>query len=162
MPTAVRNLYRGTVRYPREGALTRRGDPVYTDWSVGDLAFQTFGFAPSEYTRANEQKMSLKNIDNAISRERTNLLRNYYVAVRVGDWEKSQGIMKDIVKFNSRHGLGKAGITADTIEKSMMQHAKTSTEMWNGVLISSMNRDALRMKRDEWDDGISLLPDNLL
>jgi len=162
MPTAVRNLYRGTVRYPREGALTRRGDPVYTDWSVGDLAFQAFGFAPSEYTRANEQKMSLKNIDNAISRERTNLLRNYYVAVRVGDWEKSQDIMKDIIKFNSRHGLGKAGITADTIERSMMQHAKTSTEMWNGVLISSMNRDALRMKRDEWDDGISLLPDDLL
>ena len=159
MPTAARNMYRSIFRYSREGALTRRGDPVYTDWSIGDLAFQAFGFAPSEYTKANEQKMSLKNIDNAITRKRSTLLKKYYVAIRVGDWEKSQKIMADIMEFNEKYGLTKAAITSDTIKRSMKRQAAASLDMWHGVLISPMNRDALRLKRDEWDIGLSLFPD---
>ena len=81
------------------------------------------------------------------------------MAIRVGDWEKSQKIMADIMEFNEKYGLTKAAITSDTIKRSMKRQAAASLDMWYGVLISPMNRDALRLKRDEWDIGLSLFPD---
>ena len=51
-----RNLYKGLIRYPRDEAiLSRRGDVVHDDITVGGVLAQALGFPPSEYTLKQEQ-----------------------------------------------------------------------------------------------------------
>ena len=161
VPTAFRNVYKGLVRYNREGALTRRGDPIYTDFSFGELAGQTLGFAPLNYTRNQEQNMISKGIERNISEKRTSLMRKYYVAARNGDWGRVEDIIEEIGKFNKRHVPtygSKVAISGDSINKSMRRHMQESIimEKFNGVSLSPMLRAGLEAQRKEWDDGWEL------
>jgi hypothetical protein len=161
VPTAFRNVYKGLVRYNREGALTRRGDPIYTDFSFGELAGQTLGFAPLNYTRNQEQNMISKGIERNISEKRTSLMRKYYVAARNGDWGRVEDIIEEIGKFNKRHVPtygSKVAISGDSINKSMRRHMQESIimEKFNGVSLSPMLRKGLEAQRKEWDDGWEL------
>ena len=150
VPAAVRNAYKGLNRYPRDGgALTRRGDPIFDDMTSGDLAAQVLGFAPKEYTLNQERNMVSKRIERAVVEERSGLLKKYYIARRMRNYTEARQIRKDMREFSRRHRGAK--ITAESIEKSMAQHMRTSDSMYNGVTINPLLRKALEEQRDKWE-----------
>jgi hypothetical protein len=155
MPSGLRNAYQAVFRFPRdEGILTRRGDPIVDDLSFGELAAKAIGFAPAEYTRTQEMNQQTKRIDRAVNAQRTRLLRQYYVALRMGDGDESRAVLERIGEFNRRHRS--AAITPDSMRRSMRQHMETSATMYNGVTLSPNMRRVLSQSRDEWDQGWQL------
>jgi hypothetical protein len=155
LPAGVRNAYQATFRFPNDdGILTRRGDPIMDDLSFGQLAAKFVGFAPAEYTRTQEMNQQTKNIDRSVNSARTNILRRYYVATRMGDSDERRRMMERIQAFNKRHPT--ARIDADSLRRSMRQHMETSQTMYNGITISPNMQRALRESRDEWNQGFQL------
>lgn len=155
LPAGVRNAYQATFRFPNDdGILTRRGDPIMDDLSFGQLAAKFVGFAPAEYTRTQEMNQQTKNVDRAVNSARTNLLRRYYVATRMGDYDERRRMMQRIQEFNRRHPT--ARIDADSLRRSMRQHMETSATMYNGITISPNMRRALEESRNEWNQGFQL------
>ena len=143
LPSAARNLVQ-SARFGSEGARTRRGDIIADDFNFGELTAKALGFAPAEYTNAQERNQDLKRIGRKVDADRTRLLKKYYVALRQGD--DIADVVEDIAKFNKRHaGKGKKVlITTDTIKRSMAQHGRTSVKMYKGVVLSSTIDDYLR------------------
>jgi hypothetical protein len=147
-PSAIANVMKG-VRFGTEGANTLRGDPITGEISTGNVFAQAFGLAPAEYTRQLEINASAKNIEKRALKERTKLLRDYYVAARVGDSEAMSETIDDMLKYSNRHpGYP---ITAETIKNSMAQHMKTSQEMYHGVTINKNLRSELMQHVSEFD-----------
>ena len=159
LPAAFRNGWRGLVRYNREGALTRRGDVIYDDFSVGELAGQVLGFAPRDYAFNQEQNMMSKGIERSIADKRSDLLSKYYTAARKGDWPRVREIGEDMSDFNNRHASTygkKVFISGKTIKNSMKRHQEQSLRMNNGVSLNPALRDGLETQRAEWDKGWQL------
>jgi hypothetical protein len=155
LPGGVRNAYQGVFRFPRdEGILTRRGDFIMDDISMGQLAAKAIGFAPAEYTRNQEMNQQTKRIDRATNATRTKLLRKYYVATRMGDSDGRRQAMQKIRDFNKRHPTARIGL--ESLLRSMRQHMETSATMYNGITISPNMRRALEESRNEWDQGWQL------
>jgi len=139
LPSAFRNMLQAE-RFATEGAQTRRGDPITDDFNAGEVATKFFGFAPASYTNAQERNQDTKKIQKAVSRQKSRLLKQYYIALRQGD-DVSE-IVDEIIEHNRKHARkGKAAvITPDTIKRSMKQHARTSLTMHNGVTLSPTMR----------------------
>jgi len=150
MPAGLANAYKSTFgRYVQQGGIyTRRSDPIYDDMTGGELVAQALGFPPTEYTFRQEQNSVTKRIDIAVGKRRSALHKKLYIAQRMGDFDAEMKIYDDIDKFNARHP--EAEINAKSIERSLKQHAKTSSEMYNGVTLSPLYRDALEMIRDSY------------
>ena len=151
VPGAVRNGLKA-IRYTEEGALTRRKDPILDDITSGQLVSQVIGFAPAEYARRQEENQVSKRIENTLRTNRGKLLKQYYLAIRMGDYEEARSVKDDILKFNKRVSkkFPKAVITSDSVLRSMRSHTRTSATMHNGIAISPMFRTALQ---DHLDDS---------
>ena len=145
VPGAVRNGLKA-IRYTEEGALTRRKDPILDDITTGQLFSQVVGFAPADYARRQEENQGLKRIENTIRNNRSSLLRKYYIAMRMQDYEEAREIRNEMLAFNKRIGarFPKAVITADSVARSMRSHMKTSATAHNGIALSPMFRTALQ------------------
>jgi hypothetical protein len=150
LPSGVANVMKG-VRFETEGANTLRGDPITGEMSTANAYAQMLGFAPAEYTRQLEINASLKNIERRATKERTKMLRDYYIAARVGDSEGVADALDAMFKFNKAHPG--AAITAETIQNSMAQHMKTSQEMYHGVTLNKQLRSELLQNAAEFDGG---------
>ena len=150
VPAAVRNAMKA-VRYTEEGALTRRKDPILDDITSGQLVAQVIGFAPAEYARRQEENQVSKRIENTLRNNRGKLLKQYYLAIRMGDYEGAAELQREIMKFNQRVGVKfpRAVITTDSIRRSMRSHMNTSATMHNGIAISPMFRTALQQHLDD-------------
>jgi hypothetical protein len=111
-----------------------------------------FGFAPAEYTRQLEINASLKNIERRATKERTKVLRDYYIAARNGDADGMGDALDSMLKFNKLHPT--AAITAETVQNSMAQHMKTSQEMYHGVTLNKKLRPELLQNAAEYDNGL--------
>lgn len=158
LPVSMSNMLKAG-RYASEGALTRRGDPITTDFNTGTIAAKFFGFAPAEYTKAQEIAQDVKRIDKAVNRQRSALLKKLYVMNRQGDIQGLIDVRREISEFNRKHArLGpKVPITEETIKRSMAQHMRTSEQMFNGVQLSPNVRDALKLFADAYDRGPAFL-----
>lgn len=142
LPVGVANAYKVLGRYQQDGGVySRRGDPIYDDITGGELAAQFFGFAPAEYTRLQENNQRIKRIDTTLSRRASKLRKQYYLATRQGDFPEAREVMREIAKYNRAHP--NFAITQESIDRSMKQHMKTSTEMYNGVTLSPAMRRLL-------------------
>jgi hypothetical protein len=148
LPAGVANAYKASFgRYADQGgAFTRRQDPIYDDMTGGELVAQALGFPPTEYTFRQEQNSISKGIDIAVGKRRSALHKKLYIAQRMGDFDEEMALYDKIDKFNERHP--EAAITPKSIKRSLEQHAKTSAEMYNGVTLSPLYRNALEMLRD--------------
>ena len=158
LPVSMSNMLKAG-RYASEGALTRRGDPITTDFNTGTIAAKFFGFAPAEYTKAQEIAQDVKRIDKAVNRQRSALLKKMYIMNRQGDIQGLIDVRREISEFNRKHArLGpKVPITEETIKRSMAQHMRTSEQMFNGVQLSPNVRDALKLFADAYDRGPAFL-----
>ena len=142
VPSAVRNAWKGGVRYIRDdGILTRRGDPILEEFGAGDVLPQILGFPPAEYTRTQEFNQIKKRIDTEVNRKKSSLTKKLYVMYRLGDWDGANEILKEIQKFNKRHPSN--AILGDTIKRSIAGHIRTTADMHGGVTISKNMRGPL-------------------
>ena len=148
LPSGIANAMKG-VRFGTEGANTLRGDPITSDINAWNAGAQFFGLAPAEYTRQLEINASAKNIEKRALKERTKLLRDYYVAARVGDSEGMSDAIDDMLKFSKQHPS--YSITGETVKNSMAQHMKTSQEMYHGVTLNKKLRGELLEHASEFD-----------
>jgi hypothetical protein len=152
LPTSLGNMMKAT-RFLSEGtAKTVRGDPIVDDVSAGNVLGQFFGFAPADLTKQLEINAREKGIDRRVSEEKTNNLRKYYVASRVGDADGMQEAKEELKKLGDKHkGLFPDGLNK-TIQRSMAQHAKSTERMYHGVLFSRALEDELRKDAAELED----------
>jgi hypothetical protein len=150
-PAAGANIMKG-YRFYTEGANTLRGDPITGEISTSNAFAQLFGLAPAEYTRQLEINASLKNIERRATTERTKMLREYYIAARMGDSDGMADALDAMLEFNRSHPT--AAITAETIQNSMAQHMKTSQEMYHGITLNKALRPELLQNAAEFDGGL--------
>jgi hypothetical protein len=150
LPAGVANAYKTTFgRYQEQGGIyTRRNDPMYADMSTWEMLAQGIGFAPADYIFQQEQNQRDKRVERAIVDERTNLMRRYYVALRVNDFDESSAILDEIFEFNDKHPY--ASIANEDIQRSLDSHRRTSYEMYNGVTINPLVRYAIEQSRREY------------
>ena len=106
------------------------------------------GFPPTEYTRKQEENQAIKRIDRETNRQRTERLRAYYVALRMGD--DVTDAFDALMDFNERHP--EHAITADSIRKSMRQHMRTSALMHNGITLSPKRRAEIMRSLSEYSE----------
>ncbi|HMA78790.1 MAG TPA: PLxRFG domain-containing protein [Candidatus Paceibacterota bacterium] len=137
-PAALRNLLKAGRISIDDAYLTRRGDPIVDDLNTSDIFLQAVGFAPVEYTYAQEKSRALKKLDRAVADKRTGLAKRYYVALRFQDYALANDIIDEMVKFNEKHGDKGAGvaISRDYIERSLKAHVKSTKNMRRGVSYS--------------------------
>jgi hypothetical protein len=148
LPSAISNGLK-SVRFASEGTTTLRGDPIVGEVNAWNVGAQAFGFAPAEYTRQLEINASEKGNERRIVQQKTKMLREYYVAARMGDSGEMSDVMERIIKFNSKHpGVA---ITGDTISRSMKQHARTSAEMYHGVTFNKRLRPEIMQSIQEYE-----------
>jgi len=146
LPAGISNMYKATQRYSREGGIrTRRGDPIYDDITSGELAAQFLGFAPAEYIRIQEENQNLKNIDRKTSKKRSDLMKDYYLAMNMGTWDDMGEALNEILKFNKANPS--FDIDYDSLERSVLQHLRSSTKMHNGVQLSPRMMEAIEANR---------------
>jgi hypothetical protein len=146
LPAGISNMLKATQRYSREGGIkTRRGDPIYDDMTSGELAVQFFGFAPAEYIRIQEENQNLKNIDRKTSKKRSELMKDYYLGMRMGTWDDMDEALLEILKFNKANPS--FNIDYDSLQRSVLQHLKSSGKMYNGVQLSPRMMDAIEANR---------------
>ena len=154
VPSAIRNVLK-TFRYSDfdEGtARTRRGDPIVDDLNPAQMTAQFLGFAPAEYSRAQEINQDIKRIDRSVNQKRTKLMKKYYVAKRMGDADGIRETAEEIREFNKRHrNKGpKVRISTESLIRSMRMHAKTSSEMHNGITLSPNIREYSKELANEY------------
>ena len=76
--------------------------------------------------------------------------------MRMGDIEEARGYGKELFDMNiKRPGI----VTADTFQKSMAQHARTSATMRGGITISPAMRNYLAQDLSEFDRDSSIFAD---
>ena len=139
LPVGFSNAYKSLDRYQQDGGIySRRGDPIYDDMTSGELFTQFLGFAPAEYLRIQEENQRLKRIDRSLSRQRSDLTKKYYIAIRQGDWSEITRIKSDIQKYNKEHPTFE--LSPESIARSLKQHIKTSETMYNGISLSPAMR----------------------
>jgi hypothetical protein len=134
LPAGLSNPMRALIRYPHDGVLTRRGDPIVGELTPGLLAAQVLGFAPAEYTRTQEANQIKKRINDDVGKQRSSMLKRYYVAQRMGDYGEVNDIMEDIMAYNEK--WPEFAIDSKAIDASMKRHQQTTVEMVNGVLLN--------------------------
>lgn len=152
LPSSISALSKAE-RFGREGALTLRGDPIVQEFGAGQIVGQMFGFTPAEYIRQLEINSAEKKVDRAANEERTKLLRNYYVALRMGDSSGVQDTAQKMQEYNAKHPSN--AITAETVRNSLAQHMKTSQEMVSGVLYSKKMRPEIMRELQRFESGSS-------
>ena len=97
-----------------------------------------------------------KNTDRRVNKKKSELLQKYYVALRNGDVDEAGDQMQELMKLGARHP---GQVTADTIQRSLAQHMRTTANMVHGVSYSKSMRNELLMNAAEFDDDVSIWDD---
>ena len=114
-------------------------------------------FPSHDQPRIQEDNQRIKRIDNALSRKMSKLRKQYYLAYRQGDFSTLIDIKQKIREHNRNHPSFE--ITPDSIKRSMRQHMKTSSQMYNGVALSPNMRDVMSTQLEAERNGFVGLPD---
>ena len=85
------------------------------------------------------------------------MLRQYYAAVRMGNYSKARRVREDMIEFSRK--FPSARITPETIKKSMASHMRTSKNTHSGVTFSSRMMDDMKQSASEYDDTITIWED---
>jgi len=149
LPVALRNPMKG-VRYAVEGANTLRGDPVMGDINGYNAAMQVLGFAPADLLKQYEINAYEKRLDKATVGESKKLLKQYYVAQRMGDDDRADAILDKLFALSDKHNLG---VTQDTVNRSVKARDRISDqEMYHGVQVNKKIRDEFEQSVADLED----------
>ena len=92
--------------------------------------------------------MRNKKVEDAVIGRRSRLTKKYYVAARMSDYEAMAELRLKMVEFNREHPS--AGISPDSIMKSLDSHMETSAKMHNGVTINPLMKYAIDKSNKEY------------
>jgi len=148
LPIALRNILKG-VRYATEGANTLRGDPVMGDVNGYSAAMQILGFAPADLLNKYEDNAYAKKFQDATVGQGKKLLKQYYIADRLGDYDRANMLRDKLFALSDKHDLG---ITEETISQSVTARDKISDEMYNGIQINKKIRNEIERSIMEMHD----------
>jgi hypothetical protein len=148
LPIALRNILKG-VRYATEGANTLRGDPVMGDINGYNAMMQVLGFAPADLLTKYEDNAYAKKFQDATVGQGKKLLKQYYIADRLGDYDRANMLRDKLFALSDKHDLG---ITEETISQSVTARDKISDEMYNGIQINKKIRNEIERSIMEMHD----------
>lgn len=139
LPVALKNPLKA-YRYATEGATTIRGDLV-GEVNGANAAMQVLGFAPADLLAKYEQNSYIKSKEDASAGQAKRLLKQYYIALNMGDQERMDEIEDKLFAIGDKHP--DLGITQDTINRSVRSRDAISRDMYQGVQINKRIRDDL-------------------
>ena len=87
------------ARYGREGANTLAGDPLVEEIGSFDLLMQSLGLRPADIAERQYYNITKKGQEQAILKERQNLLNLYGITFMSGDLEGNEKALDNIMKF---------------------------------------------------------------
>ena len=91
------------------------------------------GFSPARYTFTQEKNRAKKNMSKALNEKTSKLLKYYYLAHRMGDYEEMGRILNEIYKRNAKRP--QFAITFDMLKRSMKSHMRTTANTVNGIYL---------------------------
>ena len=140
LPAALKNILKGG-RYALEGANTLRGDPVMGDINGYNAMMQVMGFAPADLMKQYEENAYIKQREGAITKKEKNLLKQYYVALREGDFDRTTELETKLFELGAKYP--ELGISGETINKSVQSRDRISAKMHHGVQLNEKLRARL-------------------
>jgi hypothetical protein len=129
------------MRYAKEGVNTLKGDPLMEDMGPFYLMMQSIGLRNAELAERQFYNIQIKGQEQAVQKERTNLLNLFALGFMSGDSDVADKALEKIYKFNSKHPS--SSIPADTIIKSIENRMKKSAETDSGLYIDRKMRGVL-------------------
>jgi hypothetical protein len=148
LPSALSNGMKA-LRYGTEGATTLRGDPILEDINPWNVFAQLVGLAPAGYTKQLEMNARDKGLDRRLNTLRTDMMRDYYMALMEGDTDTASELIQEMVEFSQRNPT--AAISGDTLQRSMRQH-RVSDEIarqLGGITASQRSMQRIIQRRAE-------------
>ena len=139
LPVALKNPLKA-YRYATEGALTLRGDLV-GEVNGANAALQVLGFAPADLLTKYEENAYIKGREDATVGRAKKLLKQYYIALNMGDQERMDAIEDKLFALGDRHP--DLNISADTINRSVKARDALSRDMYQGIQINKRMREEL-------------------
>jgi len=129
------------MRYAKEGVNTLKGDPLMEDMGPFYLMMQSIGLRNAELAERQFYNIQVKGQEQAVMKERTNLLNLFALGFMSGDSDVADKALEKIYKFNDKHPS--SSIPADTIVKSIQNRIKKSAETDSGLYIDRKMRGVL-------------------
>jgi hypothetical protein len=148
LPSALSNGMKA-LRYGTEGATTMRGDPILEDINAWNVFAQSLGLAPAGYTKQLEVNARDKGLERRLNTKRTDMMRDYYMALKEGDIDSAMELVEEMVSFSQRNPT--AAISGDTLQRSMRQH-RVSDEIarqLGGITTSQRSMQRIIQRRME-------------
>ena len=140
-PKAVKDLAKA-YRQASEGEQTRNGDSVIDDVGAWNVAMQAMGFSSAQMAKVYSAREYIKGKEKIIEDRRSNLLADYFTAMREQDTDAMQDVMNNIREFNASHNKAEA-ITGKTLKQSMKSRERSGERTQAGTYLSS-KREYLR------------------
>jgi hypothetical protein len=145
LPVALKNPMKA-YRYATEGALTLRGDLVGEVNGV-NAALQVLGFAPADLLTKYEENAYIAGRRDATVGQAKKLLKQYYIALNMGDQERMDAIEDKLFALGDKHP--NLGISGETITKSVKARDAISRDMYQGIQIDKRMREELISAAEE-------------
>ena len=142
LPSALSNGMK-SLRYATDGATTLRGDPILEDINAWNVFAQLLGLAPAGYTKQLEINARDKGLERRLNAKRTDMMRDYYMAIKEGDTDTADELMQEIIEFSQRNPYN--AIKGSTLERSIDQHQITDAVARRLGGISANNRTMQRI-----------------
>jgi hypothetical protein len=139
LPVALKNVMKG-FRYATEDARTLRGDMV-GEVNGYNAAMQVLGFAPADLLTKYEENAYIKGREDATVGQAKKLLKQYYVALNMGDQERMDAIEDKLFELGDKHP--ELNISGATISKSIKARDAISKDMYQGIEINKRMRESL-------------------
>jgi hypothetical protein len=140
LPIGLRNILKGG-RYAIEGANTLRGDPVMGEINGYNAAMQVMGFAPADLMAQYEENAYAKKKGDTISNMEKRYLKQYYVADRMGDYERADELRQKLYDLSDKYP--ELNFTEATITKSVKNRDRISEDMYHGVQLNKKLRPVI-------------------
>jgi hypothetical protein len=148
LPSAISNGMKA-LRYGTEGATTMRGDPIMEDINAWNVFAQALGLAPAGYTKQLEVNARDKGLERRLNTKRTDMMRDYYMAIKEGDTDTASELIQEMVEFSQRNPY--AAIDGGTVKRSVGQHSVTDeiARQLGGIPASQRSMQRIIQRRME-------------
>jgi hypothetical protein len=129
------------LRYGTEGATTLKGDPLMEEMGPFYLVMQSLGIRNAELAERQFYNIQIKGQEEAVKKERTNLLNLFALGFMSGDSDVADKALDKIYKFNDKHSS--VAIPADAIVKSILDRMNKSAQTDHGLYIDKKMANVL-------------------
>lgn len=127
-------------RYATDGAKNMRGDTV-TDVTFSDVVKQALGFTPARIAEQYKTNNASYNKQQAILKERKQLMDTFYKADKKGNDEEIDKLMEKIAKYNEKYP--DQAITGRSLIQSRKTRDRGADKAVGGMRYNSKLRDRL-------------------